>query len=399
MSTFVSPINGYELVETFEYYDGPKLFSCKDRLGQLYLAVWAEELDDADRWLLVPMTSNRLRYVRSGKMGLRDAFVCSESEHVFEVLTYYDNEPQATCLLQASEIPDEDLPGCAAKLHFSDVGELIALESTISERAYQFHREVLDFALGGALSQAHEIAANLLGAALLRLQNLAYALAIPNLRSRGRMPLGARETYLLKAVAAYPSSFGLRLEANVQSDILGESPMTRPLKLLMDLLEAGDDRERLREMFAVVGPTGLARYRLLLKTIKQGEATVGASWASPTGGHRKARLTFQQLSRVLSIFDEEGELTQNTLPVAGDLVAIDTERDSFKLRSDDRQLYYGSIAKSLSGNQYKVPARVKAELLESFELHPDTGEERVSYELVSLELTNSQVQLNEGSPT
>jgi len=37
--------------EIFDYYDGPRFYSCKDRVGQLFVVYWIDPLGGKERWL------------------------------------------------------------------------------------------------------------------------------------------------------------------------------------------------------------------------------------------------------------------------------------------------------------------------------------------------------------
>lgn len=64
--------------EVYEYYDGPRLFSCRSASGRLFLAVWLGiEIvgdDEADSWLYVGLSDARLEQVRTGVVDLYSAF-------------------------------------------------------------------------------------------------------------------------------------------------------------------------------------------------------------------------------------------------------------------------------------------------------------------------------------
>ena len=63
-----------EIVEIYEYYDQPVLYSCKNASGHFYLVVAAAEDDQFLTWLCVAVSMERLNLIRSGKIDLYDAF-------------------------------------------------------------------------------------------------------------------------------------------------------------------------------------------------------------------------------------------------------------------------------------------------------------------------------------
>ena len=70
-------------VETFHYYDFPRLFSARDEQGNLYLVnnIDLRELGDLnyiDDFLAVPVSEDRLKQIAAGEIDLHDAFRLAE---------------------------------------------------------------------------------------------------------------------------------------------------------------------------------------------------------------------------------------------------------------------------------------------------------------------------------
>lgn len=102
-----------ELVEVYEFFDEPVLYTCKDATDRYLLAVLA--VDDGQRkvWLGAPMSLRRFQQVRSGGMGLREAFRSVEGASLVEVTYSRDaDEPShpAVRWIDAASVGDELLP-------------------------------------------------------------------------------------------------------------------------------------------------------------------------------------------------------------------------------------------------------------------------------------------------
>ena len=74
----ISTLGRLEILETFEYYDQPVLFSCKNAAGHLYLVVAADENEQNETWLYAGVSEERLNLIRSGAIDLHDAFADPE---------------------------------------------------------------------------------------------------------------------------------------------------------------------------------------------------------------------------------------------------------------------------------------------------------------------------------
>src|SRR5216683_7014343 len=74
-----------KIVEVFDAYDGPRLFTARDAAGRLFLALWVDNRGDESVWLYLPMSSKRLTALKQNQIDLRSAFLTSEDKVVFRV--------------------------------------------------------------------------------------------------------------------------------------------------------------------------------------------------------------------------------------------------------------------------------------------------------------------------
>ncbi len=81
-----------EIVETFEYYDQPVLFSCKNGAGHFYLVVAADENDQYETWLYAGVSEARLNLIRSGAIDLHEAFADPEDGFLVQARVRYDDQ-------------------------------------------------------------------------------------------------------------------------------------------------------------------------------------------------------------------------------------------------------------------------------------------------------------------
>ena len=79
-----------EIVEVYEYYDQPILYSCKNASEHFYLVVAAAEDDQFLTWLCVAVSRERLNLIRSGTIDLHDAFADSENPYAIQVRVPYE---------------------------------------------------------------------------------------------------------------------------------------------------------------------------------------------------------------------------------------------------------------------------------------------------------------------
>ena len=108
-----------EIVEVYEYYDQPVLYSCKNASEHFYLVVAADENDKYLTWLCVAVSTERLNLIRSGKIDLHDAFADSENPYTIQVKVPYDEHASVQIdWTQSSQISEDMLPMPGERLDF-----------------------------------------------------------------------------------------------------------------------------------------------------------------------------------------------------------------------------------------------------------------------------------------
>jgi hypothetical protein len=99
-----------QLLEVYDLYDGPRLFSAVSATGAAYLAFWVGEHEEADDWLYVAISMRRLDEVVEGAVPLRSAFTEPEDGFLFFVETRFDGSPSTASARSPSEVEDSILP-------------------------------------------------------------------------------------------------------------------------------------------------------------------------------------------------------------------------------------------------------------------------------------------------
>ena len=113
-----------ELIEVYEFYDQPILFSCKNASDAIFMGVFAAEDDNFETWLYAGVSPHRFNQIRSGAIDLHDAFSEVEDGIIFQIKVPHDGQMPVSMPISAAQIPDDML---------SLPGEFINLEPTLSE--------------------------------------------------------------------------------------------------------------------------------------------------------------------------------------------------------------------------------------------------------------------------
>ena len=82
-----------EIVEVYDYYNFPLLFSCKNDTGKKYIAFIADELSGHEMWLYVEVSFKRLDMIKSGSVSLHDTFSKPEKGRLLKaMIPHYNNK-------------------------------------------------------------------------------------------------------------------------------------------------------------------------------------------------------------------------------------------------------------------------------------------------------------------
>lgn len=111
MSYFTTlPLLGQlDLIEVYEYYDQPVLYSCKNEKGQIFIAVCSDEEEEYEIWLYAKVSLKRFELIRTGKISLFETFAKPESDLLYRVVAPFRGDT-STSVVRAESISNEQLP-------------------------------------------------------------------------------------------------------------------------------------------------------------------------------------------------------------------------------------------------------------------------------------------------
>jgi len=92
--------------ETFLYFDGPRLFTVVNAVGQRYVVNCLDIEEKEETWLLTAVSERRVAALKDGELDLRTAFVAPELDRVFKVTA-----SPAGQLSHSEEMPSSKLTG------------------------------------------------------------------------------------------------------------------------------------------------------------------------------------------------------------------------------------------------------------------------------------------------
>lgn len=290
-------------VSVFDYLDGPKILSFISASGQGFLGYWVEETQQAETWLLLPLSPQRLADLVDGRVDLRTALAAPESAALALLsFTRGKAQPETRWLLSGhpeleSLLPVEgellvptprvrvELQALLDEHPNSDLGTLVlepqerasivtAIARTKSD-ALSIGRDLVTVRFGTAV---HEIGSRVLAEFLRAFQIAVDAFAHTQ-----------AETLNVRAVP--PGSFNLQLVAAQRPEgLFGLTKAAEGLGALFELMDAGPDLPQLKRRLAAMPRLSAGRYSRIISALDRAETTATFVWGSPSVTQPETRI-------------------------------------------------------------------------------------------------------------
>ncbi len=379
------------MTEVYDFFDGPKLFVCENRVGQRFLGYWTGSNETSDSYWLVPISKERHLAVRSGGVSLHDAITKPELGYILECgVRFADGQTDARRRtvgdLDERLIPDKD-EFLALRTETLPV-RMASLD--LPNKAVAIRREILGlhFNFPGTREDAPT---KTLGKLLVSLQDLIDAIGqsvygVATMRGTISPDILARtETRLIEAAGA---SFGVEICAAENVDLFDDSLISECVEGLTEILEIGDHVEPLREKLLALKPRAASKYRVFLASLLASQSTFRLDWASPSPSrNRSVGLDLRTAAAALKTAEEVTSEVGETRTAIGHFVGVELPRKAFTLVLEgDDEIYRGRISQAAMAEAehvtlnhgYRITVRETLEVTAS-------GEERSKFEVERIE--------------
>ncbi len=148
--------------EVYEYYDQPCLFTAHDSNEQIFLVVFIDQTDSSSIWLYAPISSTRLKALKTNKIDLKSAFSQAEGNFVYKVKIWRNNSKSKVEEVACQDLTDDQLPIAGEFLDLVDDSSTL----TSDDKARLVQEITTKRAKGRDLSRADLSGADLSGADL-----------------------------------------------------------------------------------------------------------------------------------------------------------------------------------------------------------------------------------------
>lgn len=341
------------LLETYVFYDGPRLFSAQSLTDQRYLAAWANEGLEADEWLYVAISEARLNMVRSGARTVRSAFLEPEGFTYRVIIPHDDSSPDSAKTVVPSEILDAWLPGENFRIAESTATTRLAdTPAELELKARQENRTRLRLRLAYANRTRTEAPTREVGNLLVDTQklldNVGFSLESEKVASRGVIPKGTRQRTSSEVIELTAASFVIELGGSSFDDLYGDSLFADSARAIINLLDPLKRSSELGHDLAVLGPRATKSFRNFVAKLADTGADITIAAAGSGFAYHGQDLTSARVEELYRILANE-IAADDTDEIRGrmELYAYNSERQTFGLRRGETH-YEGRVDERVS---------------------------------------------------
>jgi len=93
-----------------EYYDFPRLFTCRSVTGQNYVAISTFDDESESHWIYLPVSSLRLESMLRGGIGLRQGFQHPEGGYLVRLVSHRADRTHDASYILPEQVAADDRP-------------------------------------------------------------------------------------------------------------------------------------------------------------------------------------------------------------------------------------------------------------------------------------------------
>ncbi len=383
-----------EMIEVYDFYDKPALFSCKNQSGQIFIVLWVDSSEVSDIWLYAPVSSGRFKDIRKGKIELKDIFINSEDVFVYKVVTSYEENLNAeVTTVSCEQIEDDYLPISGQVIEAE--GDFKA--SNIEQISYNKKREILDLILEFT-EETVEAPIGELGFILSSLQETIDAI--------GQIKLGKTESHIIPhevtqktqifISSVFSGSFGMRLEGIVyEEDFLGESLLEQCISEFIHLINLGANADQLCAKLYILKKKTAFKYSAFLNALSRvGISKLHIDWASPkTGIKESGEITLETVYNTLNVINNIKLKTEVEIQVNVKVTMVNYKNRTINVEDISSNKKYKCIISDSATRDVDTISKsfiYVATIQDYVILSPVVDKEKHEYELLSLKLSPDQ---------
>jgi len=408
-------LGNLKLLKTYEYFDEPLLFSCKNEKEEIYIfTLTDDDYEKSERlWLGVLISESRLLMAEDNDLSLYHLYTLPENKLiVFVYASRVNNIEPNVQFVTASRVDDDLLPDKRAAL--TTILEKVDDDTIAEEKILSLKRikpkydlvaieKMHQYSIASVPQQISQTSARLvflsddesiklplrsLGNFMRNFQDF-VDLSVYTKKEvygndiRGRVPIGVMRESQLIFEQTFKRSLGI--------DVISESSknddtyLIESLNTLSQIMDMSLDEEYLSLTLKNINRRVVNKIRALYYIVSSINADFIFAWAQPNGRHRESFASSIDVSRALGVMNAQGDTVIESIKIIGYLVAGSIRTRRFEIEDLEKTVYAGKFSDTFNPNDQLLTLgeRYISIILEIHQFD-STGQENISYLLNSL---------------
>ncbi len=360
--------------KVFVYYDEPLMFSCYNKFNQLFLANCIDEDDEKKVWILLPISQYKLNLAEKNEISVRNLFIDPEEHFLWKLEQNIDSLMAKANQIKPEILTDDELPTEDAYFNIEIEDKCMPKNNnTIIDDAINEERTIFDISLEVEDNHSHEISPDVLGSTLYDLNELIHS-----------VDKEKSDDVELYVAGFYAASFGVRLKSKNRTD-LGEINVHNKIEIIMDLLECKNDVQKLTKIFNSLNPKVVKKYRKLLNTLVKGRIGIKTYLASPNKRYKETTISSNEISNSLNTLEMECTTITNNYEIAGELVGVNIENNTFFFKDINDKKFKGKISDNINVDIFTIPFNTKIKIEEKTSTYKFSNKKTTVFTLLEIE--------------
>ena len=206
-----------EIVEIYDYYNVPILFSCRNSASHLYIVIFADHLSEYEMWLYAEVSLTRLNLIRSGVVNLHDAFSKPEMGRLLKAMIPHSNSAEFNSeYITPDQLHSNVFPPISKYLNLGDTP--LFPQTNLVAIAKSSDREIVGLNFNSIEEYSSEAPILPLGKTLTRLQNVINTIRMVRLKLK-QINEEIRNSMQLSILAIQPGSFDIKLASKKENTL------------------------------------------------------------------------------------------------------------------------------------------------------------------------------------
>lgn len=385
----ISPFGDIKINKVYDFYDEPIMYSAFSGEGNhlffVNLVDWEED-SDTNTWMYIPISIAELRGLETKKISIHNLMKNFSSPYFFIVrengktITYEIGDNKFD--LNEDWIADEDV---FVTTELSNPNLKQQNDISINDQRY-----TIELSLRPHDGHDQEIPSSVLGQTLLNLQQVISATAMEDDSTlNSKISSEIMEKTQMNVTDAYAASFGVKLESDVISNLLYDDKIKFAVEKVMELFSKMNQESLMETIPSVTNQKAVYKLKKALDSFAINNLGAQIKAYIPKSvselDEKTVEFTSQQVQSVVYEMEKATTSTNNHITVEGTLIAVDSDKKTFKFVDNDLNAYKGFISKTISGGVFEIPSKGIAgiDVVESNNVY--LGTSHLEYKLTSWE--------------